>query len=137
MILLSCVMAKRINWHFLLMYIMTGPTARNIKRKVFTSGKPVLWLQKGEYKGKAVNNAMRCPPRKETSNEFHKWGQSVEGMEEILRKFVFPGTVVCDPFLGGGSTALAALALGCKFIGSDIDADCIKTTKGRIAHATG
>ena len=32
-----------------------------------------------------------------------------------------PGYVVCDPFTGSGSSAVAALRRGCHFIGADID----------------
>ena len=43
-----------------------------------------------------------------------------------------PGDVVCDPFLGGGTTAVAALDLQCRFVGADIDADCLRITRERL-----
>ncbi len=43
-------------------------------------------------------------------------------------------TVVCDPFLGSGSSAIAALKKGCRFVGSDIDEKALKITKERIEH---
>ena len=53
-------------------------------------------------------------------------------MTDLLRKFVKPGITVCDPFCGGGSTAVAALKLGAIFIGMDKDDNAIQITKGRI-----
>ncbi|MEK6893937.1 MAG: site-specific DNA-methyltransferase [Nanoarchaeota archaeon] len=43
-------------------------------------------------------------------------------------------TVVCDPFLGSGSSAIAALKKKCIFIGADIDEKACKISKERIEH---
>ena len=40
--------------------------------------------------------------------------------------------VVCDPFLGSGSAAIAAIKNNCKFIGGDISKTAIKISKERI-----
>ncbi len=65
--------------------------------------------------------------------DFHEWGQSVAGFERLVRSSTRAGDTVCDPFLGGGTTAVAALALHRRFVGCDIDADAIRTTKARLA----
>ena len=132
-ILARIIEDKRIRWNFQLAYIMDGPTPQIHAAKAFSSVKPVLWLVKPPYRGEYINNRITAPPRQTSSNEFHKWGQSVEGMGEILRHFAFPGDTVCDPFLGGGSIALAAHKRGCKFIGGDIDPEAVKITRGRLA----
>lgn len=46
-----------------------------------------------------------------------------------------PGTLVMDPFMGIGSTALAALALGADYIGFEIDPDYREIAESRIAGA--
>lgn len=43
------------------------------------------------------------------------------------------GDVVCDPFCGSGSSAVAALRHGCSFIGADIDAEAVRLTHNRCA----
>lgn len=43
-------------------------------------------------------------------------------------------TVVCDPFLGSGSAAIAALKKNCKFIGADIDEKSCNVSRERIEH---
>ncbi len=58
---------------------------------------------------------------------YHEWGQSETGFSTILDRISAPGMVVCDPFVGGGTTAVVALAHGCSFIGAERDP---------IAHAT-
>ena len=40
--------------------------------------------------------------------------------------------VVCDPFLGSGSAAIAAIKNNCKFIGGDISKTAIKISTKRI-----
>lgn len=46
-----------------------------------------------------------------------------------------PGDVVLDPFVGSGSTALAALELGRRFIGFDISDEYVAMAKERISDA--
>lgn len=41
---------------------------------------------------------------------------------------------VCDPFLGSGSSAIAAIKNNCHFIGCDISDKAIETSTERIAH---
>jgi DNA modification methylase len=43
-----------------------------------------------------------------------------------------PGDLVIDPFLGGGTTAIAALRTQRRFLGIDIDESMIETTRRRI-----
>lgn len=70
---------------------------------------------------------------KETDKGFHEWGQSVDGFERLVKTFSQPGDVVCDPFLGGGTTAIAALAQARRFVGCDVDERAIETSAGRLA----
>jgi site-specific DNA-methyltransferase (adenine-specific) len=41
-------------------------------------------------------------------------------------------TVVCDPFLGSGSSAVAALRQGCSFVGGDVAAASLDAARSRI-----
>lgn len=47
----------------------------------------------------------------------HPTEKPVPLMAEILADFTRPGEVVCDPFMGSGTTGVAALKLGRRFIG--------------------
>ena len=57
----------------------------------------------------------------------------VELFARMLVGSVEPGMVVCDPFLGSGSSALAALAAGCTFVGADISATAVALARDRCA----
>lgn len=51
-----------------------------------------------------------------------------------IQLFSFPGALVTDPFVGSGTTAVAALQLGRRFRGSDIDPECVQLTRARVAR---
>ncbi|MFN2568309.1 MAG: site-specific DNA-methyltransferase [Candidatus Dormibacteria bacterium] len=57
----------------------------------------------------------------------------------MLSGSVEPGFVVCDPFAGSGSSAVAALAAGCDFLGADISPMAVAMATDRCARylATG
>ena len=38
-------------------------------------------------------------------------------MEQIIRDYTKPGELICDPFSGGGTTGLAAVKMGRRFLG--------------------
>jgi DNA modification methylase len=43
-----------------------------------------------------------------------------------------PGDLVYDPFVGAGTTGVAALSLGCRFIGSDVSSDYLETAERKL-----
>ena len=57
----------------------------------------------------------------------------VEVFEAMLVGSSEPGFVICDPFVGSGSAAIAALRRGCSFIGCDVAENAIAFTMRRIA----
>ncbi len=100
-------------------------------RRVFDCWKPVLVYHRGGMPADAPTI------RDEIANadgdkDFHEWGQSVAGFERLVRSFSLPGDVVCDPFLGGGTTAVAALAQTRRFAGCDIDEAAVATAARRL-----
>lgn len=48
-----------------------------------------------------------------------------------------PGMTVCDPFVGSGSSAVAALRAGCDFAGCDVDPRAVRLTSERCAAVAG
>jgi 16S rRNA G966 N2-methylase RsmD len=67
------------------------------------------------------------------AKEHHEWGQDAAGFATLVERLTEPGQLVCDPFLGGGTTALVCRDLGRRFIGCDIDPDAVATTRKRVA----
>ena len=67
-------------------------------------------------------------------NPHHECGQSLIGLRTLIQRVTDPGWTVVDPFLGGGTTALACVQLNRKFVGCDIDRDAVNTTLSRLSE---
>lgn len=113
------MLGSKLIYHWTLAYTTFGGQSPQIwPRKVNTFWKPILWYTKGEYRGSWIGDVAKSDVN---DKRFHHWGQSESGFFNLCEKFVKRGDVVCDPFLGGGTTAVIALELGAYFIGCDID----------------
>ena len=58
--------------------------------------------------------------------------KSVGTLCEFLQRYSYPGALVVDMFMGTGSTAVACVLLQRKFIGCDIDEECVAASKVRL-----
>jgi 16S rRNA G966 N2-methylase RsmD len=128
----------RFNWDIAYVSPRGIPLVHN--RKVATAVKHILWFVKGgKYTGKIVYDLIEVPPDPErTDKNWHFWGQSTQGIKEVLRRLSKDGDTVCDVMVGGGSTVVAALELGGrKVIACDIDENAVKTTKSRVRRLFG
>ena len=54
-------------------------------------------------------------------------------LERIVLAASQPGETVLDPFLGSGTTAVAALSHGRRFRGCDLSADAVASAQARVA----
>lgn len=60
----------------------------------------------------------------------------IELAERLIRMFSFAGDTVLDPFMGIGSTGVAALAAGRNSIGNDIEPMYVRTAHARLIEAS-
>lgn len=91
--------------------------------------KPVLVYRNG---GNLVNIGSDLFENRQRDKDFHDWGQGTDGYVWQVEHFTKPNDLICDPFLGGGTTAVAALPLKRRFVGFDIDHEKVAISKGRI-----
>jgi site-specific DNA-methyltransferase (adenine-specific) len=125
-------LCEHLRYRWTLAYLTPGGQAvQQWQVKVNTSWKPVLlfgdaeeWF--GDVAASKVND---------NDKRFHGWGQSESGTADLVERLTKPGQLICDPFLGGGTTAVVALALGRRFVGCDIEADCVARTRQRVEAA--
>jgi DNA methylase len=94
--------------------------------------KAVLWFVKGTRDNNSimVNDVMSGGEEK----SHHDWQQSESEAAYWIEKLCPPDGIVCDPFLGGGTTAVAAEKLKRKWIGFEIDKDTAAIAAGRLAR---
>lgn len=72
-------------------------------------------------------------PYSPSDKQRHHWGQSPGGLEALIREWVKQPGLICDPFCGTGSTLVAALRLGHRVVGADIDETNVRLTKEALA----
>jgi len=70
----------------------------------------------------------------ECSNKNHSAVFPVRLPRWFIKLFTKPNDIVLDPFSGSGSTGVAALQLGRKFVGIDINEDYINLARNRIIN---
>jgi site-specific DNA-methyltransferase (adenine-specific) len=110
-------------------YLMPGDAVSIWPRKVTTGWKPLLWFVKGKYQKDSIYDISRIQAK---DKDHHPWGQSESGMADIVERFTVPGDIICDPFLGAGTTGIVVLKTNRFFIGMDNDFEAINKTKERI-----
>ena len=117
-------MCKHLEYRWLLCYLTPGGTLQQWGAQAMCGWKPVV-LFGGE---KWVYDVFKS---EKDDKRFHHWGQSLSGLSDLVDRLSEPGYTVCDPFCGGGSTAVASLLLGRKFIGCDIDNSAVESSTER------
>lgn len=65
----------------------------------------------------------------------HNTAKPVSLEEYLIKTYTEPGAVVLDCFMGSGSTGVAAVNTGRKFIGIELDETFFETAKHRIVEA--
>lgn len=84
-----------------------------------------------EVKGRLFVDVLRHPAPL-TRNRRHPAEKPVALLQEMLEATLPPGGTVLDPFMGSGSTGIAALGLGGSFIGIENDARYFEDTRGHL-----
>jgi len=62
----------------------------------------------------------------------HTTVKSIALMRHLVSLIAAPGATILDPFTGSGSTGVAALANGCRFVGIEREAEYVEIARQRI-----
>ena len=102
--------------------------------RVSSGWKPVV-----VYGGSAVfyDGPIHPGDSDEEAKSHHKWGQDLDVFIELVERLTLPGQTVIDPFMGSGTTLLAAVSAGRHAIGCDIDPDSVAEAKRRLSVTLG
>ena len=121
----------------------------NLSCRCFThSTESILWAAKSKRSKQTFNYAamrevnggrqmksvwrMKAPHGAEKRHGRHPTQKPLELLERCLLASTNPGDLVFDPFLGSGTTGVAAARLGRKFVGVEMNADFIETARKRV-----
>ena len=109
-----------------------GQSAQLWDRKVNTFWKPVILFTNGDAdSGDWIGDVAKSDTN-DNDKRRHHWGQSESGTAKLVDTLTDEDELVCDPFLGGGTTAAIALDLGRLFVGCDIDLQAVVTARQRL-----
>ena len=111
----------------------SGHSNRIHKQRVWAHYKPLLWFVKGD-KNEAPEDMGDLIKSESVNKLLHKWQQSSVEAEYCIKHLTVEGQTVFDPFLGSGTTALAALRLNRQFIGIEKDLDVMDVARANIAN---
>lgn len=126
----------------LIRWIKNNPMPRNIERRYVNDYELAIWaVKKGSqwtFNKPKLNSYLR--PEFKTGvapggkNRIHPTQKNLALMEKILEIHTTKNDIIFDPFLGSGTTAVAALNYGRKIIGSEIDEKYFKKMLERIQN---
>lgn len=122
-------------------WIKPNPMPRNTSRRYVTDYEFALWAVKSGGKwtfNKRDDKPYMIPEYKHGvelgTGRFHPTQKSLKLMAEIIKTHTNTGDLILDPFMGSGTTAVAALLENRKFIGSEKSKDYFEKSIIRICN---
>jgi 16S rRNA G966 N2-methylase RsmD len=123
-------MSEHLRYWWMISLEHSGASARLPGLWVFVGWKPLVWFVKGGRNSNGyVDDSFRSS---EPDKRHHEWEQDVSEASYYIEHLTNPGDLVCDPFLGGGTTLVAATRAGRRFCGCDSDPNAVATAIRRI-----
>lgn len=80
------------------------------------------------------NGVYRLPIHRE--KRYHPTQKPLKLIRALIEKHSHPNDLIVDPFLGAGTTAVAAVQTGRRFCGCDIDTEYVKAAEQRVLNCT-
>lgn len=122
----------------LIFWQKTNPVPLNSKRTYLSNSREVaivgVKVGKPTFHAEYDSGVYDFPIPRHNGNRIHPTQKSDALFAELIRKHSNPGDLVIDPFLGAGTTAVAALEAGRVFAGCDIDPHYVAEARRRVAH---
>lgn len=110
--------------------VLHGPHSRVYARQIAQGSKPLLFYVIPGGKPRAwFEDTYRSEGEQKDS---HEWQQSIGAAHYYINALTRPNDLIVDPFLGGGTTGLAAINNGRAFVGFEIDPVAFAEASERI-----
>jgi len=103
--------------------------------QIASQWKPILVFSKGKWKEKKRWSDVSLVREKDKS--LHDWQQHESEVEMLVNYFSEPGNLVCDCLAGSFTTAIACRRNGRKFVGCDVEAECVEIGTTRLEKEMG
>ena len=86
------------------------------------------------FNAKYHSGVFHQPIHRDGGKRLHPTQKPLKLFKELVQIHSSPDNLIVDPFLGSGTTAVAAVSIGRHFIGGDIDSDYVQIAKDRLAN---
>lgn len=120
----------------LVMWEKTNPVPLNSKRSYLSNSREIaVYCVKGgkpTFHGEYDNGIYKYPIPRE--KRFHPTQKPIKLFRDLVLKHSNPGDLIVDPFLGSGTTAVAALNEKRRFAGCEIDKSYVIKAKRRVKN---
>jgi 16S rRNA G966 N2-methylase RsmD len=123
-------MCPHMPYRWTMAYHTPGSSARIWCNRMYVNWKPVLWFGGGQRRW--ISDVVESDA---AAKQHHDWQQSETGMDQLVDALTEPSQLVCDPFLGSGTTAVSCIRLHRRVIGCDVDAAQVEKARARAALA--
>jgi 16S rRNA G966 N2-methylase RsmD len=110
-------------------YLTPGNGYASMKARVQSNWKPLIVYGGGPR----FADIIRSEGTDAAAKDNHKWGQDYGAFHTIIERLTERGQTVVDPFMGSGTTLLAAHALGRHAIGCDVDKEHVAKAQERLS----
>lgn len=110
-------------------YLTPGNGYVSHPRRMQSNWKPLI-LYGG---GPRLADVIRSEGSDAAAKSHHIWGQDYAAFHTLIERLTLQGQTVADPFMGSGTTLLAAHALGRHTIGADTEQEHVDTARKRLA----
>ena len=111
-------------------------------KATFAKWDSVLWFSKGngqhsrQKDGKFSIDVWNCPIKPKTNKFGHPTPKDIEPLLGIIKLLSKENDIILDPFLGSGTTAVAAQNLKRRFIGIEKEPKYVEIAKQRLKQQT-
>jgi len=125
-----CSVAGMRYWWTLCFVTERKPTLLQDKR-LSSFWKPIIHLVKGEYVGDVYSDFVKVP-FKDGNKGYIDSEATFHSIKDVIYAFTNSGGFVADFCMGDGSTGIACVELGRKFVGVETDKDMFNIARRRI-----
>jgi DNA modification methylase len=124
--------ARDLHYYWIFAVVHTGPFSSIFAKNILVRWKPLLWFVQAKRE-KPHQKIFDLINSTKPNKILHSWAQSPEEARYIIDQLTKPGELVFDPFMGSGTTGIAAIKLKRKFVGIEIDKGVLEIAKRNLS----
>jgi site-specific DNA-methyltransferase (adenine-specific) len=131
------LMTPHLSFYWCCACVHSGRQAQMREYGISVGWKPILWFTNGPRPVHEKQQFVYDTTSGGREKDAHDWQQAEAEAAYYIGKLTAPNETVFEPFVGGGTTAAAAISLGREIIACDLDAEKVAISRGRIARLRG